>query len=151
MDGAKLGERRSLTLARTYPVAPEKVWRAWTDPLALKQWFRPNASFSIPVVETDVRVGGRFRILMTDANGEEFDLTGIYREVVPHRKLVMTWGWKNQPGHESLVTVTLRPSDQGTQLELRHERYVDMENQPTHEQGWNGALDQLGKLLQQTN
>jgi uncharacterized protein YndB with AHSA1/START domain len=99
-----------------------------------------------------VRVGGRFRILMMDAKGEEFDLTGVYREVVPHRKLVMTWGWRNQPGHESLVTVILRPSDEGTQLELRHERYVDMENQPTHEQGWNGALDQLGRqLLQQTN
>jgi len=86
---------------------------------------------------------------MTDANGEEFDLTGVYREVVPHSRLVMTWGWKNQPGHESLVTVILRPTDQGTQLELRHDRYVDMENQPTHEQGWNGALDQLGQLLQE--
>jgi uncharacterized protein YndB with AHSA1/START domain len=152
MDGAKLGERQSLTLTRTYPVAPENVWRAWTDAQALKQWFRPNASFSIPVVETDVRAGGRFRILMKDAKGEEFDLTGVYREVVPHRKLVMTWGWRNQPGHESLLTVILRPSGRGTQLELRHERYVDMENQPSHEQGWNGALDQLGRqLLQQTN
>jgi len=144
-----LGERLSLNLERFYPVTPEKVWRAWTDPQALKQWFRPNASFSIPAVETDVRVGGRFRILMTDAKGEEFDLAGIYREVVPGRKLVMTWGWKNQPGHESLVTVILRPSGQGTQVELRHEQYVDMENQPTHEQGWNGALDKLENLLQE--
>ncbi len=149
MEATRRDERPSLILTRSYPVAPEKVWRAWTDSQALKQWFRHNASFSIPVVETDVRVSGRFRILMTDANGEEFDLTGVYREVVPHRKLVMTWGWKNQPGLESLLTVTLRPSHQGTQLELRHERYVDMENQPTHEQGWNGALDQLGQLLQE--
>ena len=149
MEKARLGERASLTLARTYPVAPEKVWRAWTESQALKQWFRPNASFSIPVVEADVRVGGRFRILMQDANGEEFDLTGVYREVVPNRKLVMTWGWKNQPGQESLVTVILRLTHEGTRVELRHERYVDMENQPTHEQGWNGALDHLGQLLQE--
>ncbi len=94
METTRLDERPSLILTRSYPVAPEKVWRAWTDPQALKQWFRPNASFSIPVVETDVRVGG-------------------------------------------------------TRLELRHESYVDMENQPTHEQGWNGALDQLGHLLQE--
>lgn len=145
----RLQERPALVLARLYPVAPEKVWRAWTDPRALKQWFRPDASFSIPVVETDVRVGGGFRILMIDAKGEEFDLTGVYREVVPARKLVMTWAWKNQPGQESLVTVTLRPSGRDTQLELRHERYLDFENQPTHEQGWNGALDQLGQLLQE--
>jgi len=141
------GTRPALTLSRHYPVAPEKVWRAWTDPQAIAQWFRPDASFSVPVAEADVRVGGRFRVLMLDAKGEEFDLSGVYREVVPARKLVMTWGWKNQPGRESLVTVIFRPTDQGTQLELRHEGYLDFENQPTHEQGWNGALDKLGVIL----
>ena len=150
MDQDFIGERRSLKLERFYPVTPDKVWRAWTDAQALGQWFRPDASFSIPVAETDVRVGGRFRVLMVDAKGEEFDLSGIYREVVRERKLVMTWGWRaKQPGHESLVTVTLRPLGQGTQLELRHEQYVDMDNQPTHEQGWNGALDKLGQHLEQ--
>ena len=147
MANETLGERLALDLKRFYPVAPEKVWRAWTDPQALRRWFRPDASFSIPVVESDVRVGGRFRILMINARGEEFDLSGVYREVVASRRLVMTWGWKNQPGHESLVTVTLRAANPGTQLELRHEQYVDMEDQPTHEQGWNGALDKLESLL----
>lgn len=136
-------EQSSLTVTRVYPVAPEKVWRAWTDPQALGQWFRPDASFSIPLAEADVRVGGGFRVLMIDAKGEEFDLCGVYREVVPGRKLVMTWGWKNQPGHESLVTVNFLTSSKGTKLELRHEGYLDFENQPTHEQGWNGALDKL--------
>ena len=149
MDQNLVGERRSLNLKRFYPVAPEKVWRAWTDAKALGQWFRPDASFSISVAEADVRVGS-FRVLMVNAKGEEFDLSGVYREVVPARKLVMTWGWREwQPGHESLVTVTMHPLNQGTQLELRHEQYVDIENQPTHEQGWNGALDKLGQHLEQ--
>src|SRR5262245_28049989 len=139
MDDALLGERRSLKLERFYPVAPEKVWRAWTDAKALGQWFRPDASYSIPVAEADVRIGGRFRILMVNGRGEEFDLSGVYREVVPGQKLVMTWGWRNkQPGYESLVTVLMRPSGQGTQLELRHEQYLDIEGEATHEQGWNG-------------
>ena len=86
---------------------------------------------------------------MVDATGGEFDLSGVYREVVRERTLVMTWGWKNQPGQESLVTVNFRPLNQGTQLELRHDQYVDMENQPTHEQGWNGALDKLWQHLEQ--
>ena len=68
---------------------------------------------------------------MMDAQGEEFDVSGTYREVVSARKLVMTWGWKSQPGHESLVTVNIRPLHGGTQLELRHDQYVDFENQPT--------------------
>ena len=80
MEQAKVREKPFLALERRYPVAPEKVWRAWTDPKALGQWFRP---------------------------------------------------------------------DRGTQLELRHEGYLDFDNQPTHEQGWNGALDKLGQLLQE--
>jgi len=144
-----LGARNSLSLTRFYPVAPEKVWRAWTDARALAQWFRPDASFSVPVAQADVRVGGRFRVLMVDAKGEEFDLCGTYREVVDARKLVMTWGWQKQAGHESLVTVDFRPLHGGTQLDLRHEQYVDFENQPTHEQGWNGALDKLEHLLKE--
>jgi uncharacterized protein YndB with AHSA1/START domain len=149
MEQARLKNAPALRLERFYPVAPEKVWRAWTDPQALGQWFRPNATFSIPVAEADVRVGGRFRVLMVDARGEEFDLSGVYREVIALRKLAMTWEWKNQPGHESLVRVSLRPSQGGTQLELRHEGYLDFDNQPTHAQGWNGALDKLGQLLQE--
>jgi uncharacterized protein YndB with AHSA1/START domain len=149
VDKSLLGERHSLRLERFYPVAPEKVWRAWTDAKALGQWFRPNASFTIPVAEADVRAGGRFRILMVDARGEEFDVSGIYREVVSERRLVMTWHWQKQPGHESLVTVDFLPLHGGTQLQLRHHRYVDFENQPTHEQGWNGALEKLGILLEE--
>ena len=144
-----LDERPCLKLERFYAVAPEKVWRAWTDARALGQWFRPDASFSIPVAQADVRVGGRFRVLMVDAKGEEFDLGGTYREVVAGRRLVMTWSWQNQPGQESLVTVDFRPLHGGTQVELRHDRYVDFENQPTHEQGWNGALDKLELFLQE--
>ena len=150
MEQASLKEKPFLALRRSYPVAPEKVWRAWTDAKALGQWFRPDASFSIPVAEADVRVGGSFRVLMLNARGEEFDLSGVYREVVPARKLVMTWGWRvRQPGHESLVTVTMHPLNQGTQLELRHEQYMDIENEPTHQQGWNGALDKLERHLEQ--
>ena len=149
MEQVRLKDEPSLTVRRSYPVAPEKVWRAWTDPQAMKQWFKPDPSWSIPLAEADVRVGGRYRILMRDTQGQEFDLTGTYREVVPNRRLVMTWGWKNQPGHESLVTVILRPADKGkgTELELCHERFIDMENEATHQQGWNGALDQLGGIL----
>jgi uncharacterized protein YndB with AHSA1/START domain len=144
-----LGEQLSLNLKRFYAVAPDRVWRAWTDPKALGQWFRPDASFSIPFAEADVRVGGHFRVLMVNAKGEEFDLNGIYREVVSGRRLVMTWGWKNQSEHESLVTVNFLSLHGGTQLELQHDQYRDFENEPTHAQGWNGAFDKLGLFLKE--
>lgn len=147
MEQARLAETPFLVLTRFYPVEPEKVWRAWTDPQALRHWFKPDPSWSIPLAEVDVQVGGRYRILMKDAQGREFELTGGYRELIPHRRLVMTWNWKNQPGHESLLTVSLRAAGKGTELELRHERYLDMDNEASHQEGWRGALDQLGALL----
>ena len=140
--------REALVLKRFYPAAPEKVWRAWIEADALRIWFGQSEAAEWQA-EMDVRVGGRFRVLMVDAKGEEFDLGGIYREVIPARRLVMTWGWKNQPGHESLVSVDFRPLHGGTQLELRHDLYIDFENQPTHEQGWNGAFDKLELLLKE--
>jgi uncharacterized protein YndB with AHSA1/START domain len=68
--------RPSLSLARSYPAAPEKVWRAWTVAQALKAWWGPGAGEPVSLAELDVRVGGRFRIVF-----------GVYREVVPNRKL----------------------------------------------------------------
>ncbi len=69
MEQSKLAEVPSLTLTRSYPVAPEKVWRAWTDPQALKQWFKPDPSWLVPLVESDLRVDGRYRILMKNTQG----------------------------------------------------------------------------------
>lgn len=142
-----VGERPSVKVRRIYPVAPAKVWRAWTDARALGRWFRPDASFLVPIAEADVRIGGGFRVLMINAKGEEFDLSGVYREVVPERRLVMTWSWRNQPGHESLVKVSFQPAGSGTQLDLLHEGYLDFVDQPSHDEGWNGALDKLGEIL----
>lgn len=140
-------KRLSLTLKRRYPVEPEKVWRAWTDPQALARWFRPDG-FTVPLAEADVRVGGSFHILMLDPTGKEYDLTGVYREVVPQRRLVMTWNWKDQPGEQSLLTVTLRAAGKGTELELKHDGYLDRGKEvKTHEEGWTGALAQLGEVL----
>lgn len=147
MANSTVNERPSLSLTRSYKASPEKVWRAWTDPQALKEWFRPDAAFSTPIAEADVRVGGRFRIVMKDPKGEEFDISGIYKEVIENRKLVFTWAWKGTPERESLVTVILRPTGAGTELELRHEQFFDAEARDSHNQGWSGMLPLLERFL----
>ena len=109
-------ERPSLTLRRHYEVAPDKVWRAWTDPQALKLWFGPAEIVSVPVAEIDLRVGGRFRVVMLEANGERHEVGGIYREIVPNRKLVFSWAWHSTPERESRVTVLIEPAGRGSDL-----------------------------------
>ena len=140
-------QRPSLTIRRVYSAAPEKVWQAWVEPQALKSWFAPSADFAVPMVETDLRVGGRYRIVMRAPDGEEHDVRGVYREVDPPRKLVYTWAWRTTPELESLVTVQLRAVAGGTELTLVHEQFFDAAARDRHQQGWHGCLNQLEAYL----
>src|SRR5882757_6495389 len=140
-------EKTSLRLKRHYPVPVEKVFRAWTDPQALKLWFGPSDDGKILVSETDLRVGGRYRIVMQMPDGEEHRVGGVYREIVPNEKLVFTWAWESTPERESLVTVQFKPSGDATELVLTHEQFADSEARDKHQAGWNGCMDRLGRYL----
>jgi uncharacterized protein YndB with AHSA1/START domain len=136
-------ERPSLTLRRRYRVAPGKVWRAWTDPQALKRWFGPEEIVCVPLAEVDLRVGGRFRVTMRAADGETHDVSGTYLEIVPHRKLVFSWAWRSTPERESRVTVRIEPDADGCELVLTHEQFFDEAARDNHRRGWTGALVRL--------
>ena len=148
MEPARIAEKPSLTLVRHYPVAAEKVWRAWTDAQALKQWWGPAPGEPVALAELDVRVGGRFRIIFGGTDGRAHECAGVYREVIVNRKLVFTWTWPNStPERESLVTLTLRPSGAGTELTFLHEQFADEAVRDGHKQGWTGALSKLERFL----
>ena len=136
----------SLTLKRRLNAAPETVYAAWTDPQRLTRWFGPDSG-AVTRAETDVRVGGRFRVVFHTEDGEEHDVGGVYREVVPNERLVFTWAWRSTPERESLVTVALRPDGGGTSLTLTHEQFFDEEARDRHEFGWTGTLDKLERLF----
>jgi uncharacterized protein YndB with AHSA1/START domain len=97
--------------------------------------------------ETDVRVGGRFRVIFRTPDGEQHDVSGVYREVLPERKLVFTWAWRTMPERESLVTVALKDDGGGTLLTLTHEQFFDEGARDRHRTGWGGALDRLEQYL----
>ena len=84
---------------------------------------------------------------MRAPNGEEHDVSGVYREVVPNEKLVFTWAWKTMPERKSLVTVLLKPDGDGTLLTLTHEQFFDDDARDRHQGGWNGAMDKMEKLF----
>jgi uncharacterized protein YndB with AHSA1/START domain len=150
MEDGKLKEKPSLSLARKFNSPPEKVWRAWTDPQALKHWFGPDAG-KVALAETDVRVGGRFHVVFSTLDGEQHDVGGVYREVQPNRKLVFTWAWKSTPERVSLVTLTFRPSGSGTEFAMLHEQFFDVAARDRHEYGWTGSLAKLECYLQEIN
>jgi uncharacterized protein YndB with AHSA1/START domain len=136
----------SLTLKRRLNAPPAKVYAAWTDPAKIAGWFGPGEVRSVRA-ETDVRVGGRYRVVMQASDGETHDVSGVYREVVPNEKLVFTWAWRSTPERESLVTVLLKPDGDGTLLTLMHEQFFDELARDRHQSGWTGALDKLEKFV----
>ncbi|MDM0076260.1 SRPBCC domain-containing protein [Variovorax sp. J2P1-59] len=140
-------ERPSLTLRRRFDAAPDKVWRAWTEPQALKQWFGPEEIVSVPVAEVDLRIGGGFRVVMVAADGERHEVSGLYREIVPHRKLVFSWSWVSTPERVSRVTVLIEPDGRGSELTLRHESFFDEAARDGHNHGWTGSMVKLQALL----
>jgi uncharacterized protein YndB with AHSA1/START domain len=151
MEQAKLREKPSLALNRSYPVGPEKVWRAWTDPEALKRWWGPGPDEPVSLAQLDVRVGGRFRIVFGGPQGNDHEVQGVYREVVPNRKLVFTWSWpRTTPERESVVTIVFKAAGSGTELDFRHEQLFDQSVRDGHKRGWTGALDKLEHYLQQS-
>ncbi|HKU46157.1 MAG TPA: SRPBCC domain-containing protein [Burkholderiales bacterium] len=145
----RLAEKPSLTLERHYPVTPEKVWRAWTDPEAVKRWWGPMPGEPVSAAELDVRVGGRFRIVFGGPQGTDNECAGVYQEVVPNRKLVFSWHWpRTTPERVSRVTITFNAVDAGTRLVFRHDQLFDEAARDGHKRGWTGSLDKLAAYLQ---
>lgn len=141
-------ERPTLRIQRHYDeVAPEQIWHAWTDPKALSAWFGPGEDNSVIHARTDVRVGGSFCVAFRLVNGNEHEVSGIYKEVRHARKLVFTWTWRDSPERESLVTLLLVPTATGTRMDFLHEQFFDQAERDDHEDGWLPTIDKLGRFL----
>ena len=134
--------RAGFTIERTLAAPAERVFRAWTDPEELIRWLSPSPDGS---AEVDLRVGGRFRIVMS-GGGREIEHTGEYREVEAPHRLVFTWVSEFTDG-ESVVTVEMHPiTGSRTRLVLSHER-LPVEHAKSHEQGWGTFVEALKEHL----
>lgn len=140
-------DKTSLHIRRVYQAPVAAVWAAWTDPEQMKQWMGPTDAFGESEVTMDVRVGGRYRIVMHSPDGETHRVGGVYREVVPNQRLVYTWAWESTPERESLVTLEFKPSGEATELVLAHQRFADTQARDKHREGWIGCLDRLDRFV----
>ena len=134
----------SLRITRLIRADREAVFRAWTEPSAMREWFCPEGG-TVEAAECDVRIGGRYRIAMRMPHGLSV-ATGVYREIHPPSRLVFTWRWEGGEGPkegETMVTVALAERGEATLLELIHEGFATADAREGHEQGWSSALDRL--------
>jgi uncharacterized protein YndB with AHSA1/START domain len=139
-------ELTSLSIVRHLRASPERVFEAWTDPKIIAKWFIPSEGSEVSVAETDVRVGGRYRIVIKSPEGNMHDVSGAYREIVKNKRLVFSWFWASEPQVETVVTIDLRPLDGATELTLTHDRFTSVNAREMHLQGWTGCLANLERL-----
>lgn len=147
---------RELVLTRILNAPREKVYRAWTEPEVMKQWFAPKP-WTTPHVEADVRPGGSNLIVMRGPDGSEFPNRGVYLEVVPNEKLVFTDAFVSawQPSEKPFMTGILTFEDAGagkTKYTARvlHWTVADREEHEKmgfHE-GWGQCATQLEEIAQ---
>ena len=80
-------------------------------------------------------------------DGEYHQVGGVYREVVPNKRLVFSWAWYTTPERESLVSVTIKAEGSHTLLTLQHEQLFDEATKTGHTRGWTGSLDKLEAMF----
>ncbi len=151
LDRPELDPELDLILERTVDVSPELIWRCWTEPAHLMQWFTPKPWKTI-ACEIDLRPGGIFSTTMQSPEGQTMPTSaGCYLEVVEHRKLMWTdaLGPGYRPNASGFFTamILLEPVEGGTKC-TAIAMHVDAAGKTSHEemgflQGWGTALEQL--------
>ncbi len=144
---------RSIVITRMYAAPPSVVFKAWTDPIELAQWWGPKG-FTNPVCEIDPRVGGRWRIVMRAPDGAEYPCGGVYREIVEPNRLVFTNVAVDKNGQaiiNGLTTVEFEEVGGGTKLTLRTAGTAMVQYAAAYlkgmDAGWSQSLDRLAEQL----
>ncbi len=146
---------RQLVLTRVIRASPDKLFRAWTDPTLLVEWFTP-APWKTVRAEVDPRPGGSVCVVMQSPEGREFLNPGVYLEVVENKKLVFTdafvkaWEPSNKPF--MVGTLTFDDLGDGTTRYSARLQHWSVADRKAHEemgfhQGWGKATDQLEALV----
>jgi uncharacterized protein YndB with AHSA1/START domain len=154
MTEQKEPELHELVLTRLIDAPRAKLFRAWTEPELLRQWFAP-LPYTITEAVTDVRSGGNSFIVMRSPEGEDMPLHGVYLEVVPNERLVFTdaytraWEPAAKPFFTGIITFEDEAGQTRYTARARHWTAADRE---AHEkmgfhEGWGQCADQLAALV----
>lgn len=136
-----------LRIERQFRAPVETVFKAFTDPEQIVQWWGPEGC-SVPEYQFEVRPGGTFRTCMRGPESDHW-VQGEYSEVVENRRLAFSWAWENdgEPGPATYVTVEFHDLGGETNIVLTHEGFDSIEGRDAHGVGWNSSFNCIDQLL----
>jgi uncharacterized protein YndB with AHSA1/START domain len=149
--------KQELVIERVLDAPRDRVWRAWTEPDEIKQWWGPK-DFTAPSIESDFREGGKYLWAMKSPDGQTYWNTGTFEEIVPQERLVATDSFADEQGNvvppshygmsgdhpsEGRIAVTFEDDDGRTKLTVRYYGIPPGDLRDLAEAGWNETLDKL--------
>ncbi len=144
---------REIVGSRIMDAPPELVFKAYTDPDLIPRWWGPRR-YATTVDKMDLRPGGVWRFVHRAADGGEYAFNGVYREIVPPKRLVYTFNYEGAPGHEAVETVTFEEAEGGKTRMTDHLLFETREERDGMlnsgmEEGAAETIDRLAELLRE--
>jgi uncharacterized protein YndB with AHSA1/START domain len=158
----KNNSNKDLLITRVFDAPLEIVWKAWTEAEQLKKWWGPK-TFTAPVINNDLRVGGKYLYCMRGPDGKDYWSTGVYKEIIPLRKIVATDSFADEKGNivsasqygmgndfplEVLLTVTFEDINGKTKLTIIHSDLPAGDMKEMTGLGWNESLDKFERAVE---
>ncbi len=145
--------KQELFSTRTFDAPPERVFKAYTDPALIPQWWGPR-HLTTTIDRMEAKSGGSWRFVQRDAEGHEFAFHGVYHEVKPPSRIVDTFEFEGTPGHVLLETATFEEQGAQTRLTVQvvYQSVEDRDGMIASgmEQGMDEGMDRLAELLTQS-
>lgn len=153
-EGMGPSEGNRIVIERAFDAPRDMVFACWTDPAHLEKWYGPKG-FSTVVDECEARAGGAWRFTLTTPGGKSLPMRGVFEEVDPPRRLVLTDKSAEDMGMDMgrvLMTIDFDSVDGGTKMTLTI-ILDDVERKNMYERsggvmGWNMAFDKMAELLE---
>jgi uncharacterized protein YndB with AHSA1/START domain len=140
---------QEITITRVFDAPRELVWKAWTEPDQLAQWWGPRGSRApLEKITMDVRPGGTLRVTSVSAEGQEMTVQGVYREVVEPERLVFEEPAEDS-WHDGAVSVATFTDlgDGRTEMVVQTTIHTTEEMRVQAQTGMESTFDRLGEYL----
>jgi uncharacterized protein YndB with AHSA1/START domain len=140
---------RELVITRVFDAPRSLVFKAWTEPERIKQWWGPRGAVTLSC-ELDFRPGGLWRTRAKAPDGREYVSHSVFREIVEPERLVFSYAWEDLEGklkHETLVTITFVEQNSKTVLTFQQGVFESVTARDAHEGGWREFFDLLSEYL----
>lgn len=135
-------EANQLSIKQTFSATASRLFACFTQPELLNQWHAPSELMTTKS-EVNLRVGGDYRIAMTDPEGKTHTAVGVFKEINEPSKLVYSWRWEDSEDPDTQVTVEFKQLGQETEVTLTHINFANSDLASHHSQGWSGIFARL--------